>query len=178
VGGHNLPVTLAAQVLAKLLFRLPRIGAIGVSRNVDDVASLRQKLLAAIRSATGVEALAYDGDGDIPVRLGSAISFTRAIEDPPMIRIYSPIVSEIEDDPALLIRLNEINATSHAARFVHRNGILYAVVDLMARPFVAEHVVRAFRDFMAMADGFDELIKTEFGGQTAFKDEFRSSLRH
>jgi hypothetical protein len=125
-----------------------------------------------------VEALAYDGDGDIPVRLGSAISFTRATEDPPMIRIYSPIVSEIEDDPALLIRLNEINATSHAARFVHRNGILYAVVDLMARPFVAGHVIQAFREFMMMADGFDELIKSEFGGQTAFKDDFRSSLRH
>jgi hypothetical protein len=31
---------------------------------------------------------------------------------------------------------------------------------------------------MAMAEGFDELIKTEFGEETAFKDEFRSSLRH
>ena len=78
----------------------------------------------------------------------------------------------------LLAKLNEFNANSDVVRYVHRNGILYAVADLMARPFVAAHVVRAFRDFMAMADGFDELIKTEFGGQTAFKDEFRSSLRH
>jgi hypothetical protein len=145
---------------------------------VDDCATIRDKLLSAIRAATGVEALAYDGDGDIAVRLGTALSFTRVIENPPLIRIYSPLVSAIESDPALLIRLNEINASSHGARFVHRDGVLFAVVDLMAQPFVAEHVSRAFLDFMMMANGFDELIKTEFGGRTAFDDEFRSRLRH
>jgi hypothetical protein len=61
---------------------------------------------------------------------------------------------------------------------VHRNGILFAIVDLMARPFVAAHVIQAFCDFMAMADGFDEIIKAEFGGETAFKDVFRSTLKH
>jgi hypothetical protein len=145
---------------------------------VDDVVSLQQKLLAALREATGVEALEFDGDGDIPVRLGSAISFTRVIEEPPMIRITSPIVSEIEEDLALLAKLNEFNANSDVVRYVHRNCTLYAVADLLARPFVAAHVIRAFRDFMAVADGFDEVIRTAFGGQTAFKDEFRSSLRH
>jgi hypothetical protein len=148
------------------------------AKPVDDVATIRDRLLAAIRVATGIETLAYDGDGDIPVRLGTAITFTRVIEDPPLIRIYSPLVSEIEDDPALLIRLNEINAGSHGTRFVHRNGILFGVVDLMAAPFVAEHVIQAFHEFMMMANGFDEMIKTEFGGRTAFDDESRSRLRH
>ena len=149
-----------------------------VAKQVEDAGSLQQKLLAALREATGVEALEFDGDGDIPVRLGSAISFTRVIEEPPMIRITAPMVIEIEADPVLLAKLNEFNANSDVVRYALRNGTLYAVADLIARPFVAAHVIRAFRDFMAMADGFDEMIRTEFGGHTAFKDEFRSSLRH
>lgn len=144
----------------------------------DDVVIVRRKLLAAIRVATGVEDLAYDGDGHIPVRRGSAISFTSVMEDPLTIRIYSPLVLGVEDDPAVLARLNDINAKSHGSRFVHRNGTIYALVDLAAQPFVAEQVIHAFHDFMTMADGFDELIKTEFGGETAFKDAFRSSQRH
>jgi hypothetical protein len=55
---------------------------------------------------------------------------------------------------------------------IHRNAAAQKGMTL------AEHSIHAMREFPMMADGLDELIKSEFGAQTAFKDALRSRLRH
>ena len=88
--------------------------------------------------------------------------------------------TKAESVPAYLsaARLNDINAHLDFARFVHRNGAIFGLVDVAALPFVADHVARAFRQLCAVADGIDDLLQAEFGGQTAFLEPVTSTYRH
>jgi hypothetical protein len=59
-----------------------------------------------------------------------------------------------------------------------RDGIIFAVSDLPATPFVPEHLVGAAQAFFQIADGIDTLLQAEFGGRTAFAESMPSVLKH
>ncbi len=142
------------------------------------LAGLSRKLLATIKKMAGISDLAFDDDGDIGLRYGSALTFVRLIGDPSHVRFYSPILSGIEDSPALFERLNDFNVNTSAMRFVFQNGIIYGVADIAAVPFVTAHVSQAFDRFCAVVDGMDSLLQEEFGGRTAFAESMPSTARH
>jgi hypothetical protein len=139
---------------------------------------LPQLLLATLKETTGISDLDFDSDGDIGLRYGSAVTFVRLLRDSLYVRIYSPILREVEECPGIFARLNDINANETLMRFIFRNGVLYCVADVSAVPFVSDHIAQAFVHFCAIADGMDSLLREEFGGQTAFDDLMPSSLKH
>ncbi len=145
---------------------------------IETAESTRQRLLATLREVTNLPNLEYDEDDDIVIRFGSALVYARITEDPLLVRLYAPILSGIERGGALLTRLNDINAHLDFTRFVYRNGTVFGRVDVAPVPFVADHVVLAFMQLCSIADGIDDWLQAEFGGQTAFLEPVTSLRKH
>lgn len=120
----------------------------------DEQEDLPQLLLETLKSTTSIADLDYD-DGDIGVRCGSAVVFVRLTNDPPFVRIHSHLLRGVEQSEGLLARLNDMNANEIVMHFIYRNDTVYAVADVCAAPFVAEHVALVFDHFCAIADGID-----------------------
>lgn len=139
---------------------------------------LPQLLLATLKETTGISDLSFDNDRDIGIRSGSALAFARLIDDPPYVRIYSPILRDVEERDGIFARLNDVNANETLMRFIFRNGVIYGVADIVAVPFVSAHVAQAFKHVCAVADGMDSLLQEEFGGRTAFDESMPSSMKH
>lgn len=148
------------------------------ARQDDTLESLAQALLTTLKEETGISELDYDGDGDIGIRYGSAAAFVRLIGDPPHIRIYSPILNDVEENPDMFARLNDINANETLMRFYFQNGVIYGASDISAVPYVSAHVVQALAHFCEIADGMDSLLQGEFGGRTAFIESTPSLIKH
>lgn len=139
---------------------------------------LPQMLLAALKERTGLTDLEYDCDGDIGLSYGSALVYVRLIGDPPFVRFYSRILSDVQEGDGVLSRLNDINASEPMVHFAFRNDAIFALADICASPFVGAHVVQALPHFCAIVDGMDSLLQAEFGGQTALVEPMPSSMRH
>ena len=148
------------------------------ARQDDTLESLAQALLTTLIEETGISELDYDSDGDIGIRYGSAAAFVRLIGDQPHIRIYSPILNDVEENPDMFARLNDINANETLMRFYFRNGVIYGASDISAAPYVSAHVVQALAHFCEIADGMDSLLQGEFGGRTAFIESTPSLIKH
>ena len=144
----------------------------------DSLESLAQALLTTLKAETGISELNYDSDGDIGIRYGSAVAFVRLIGDPAHIRIYSPILNDVEESPGMFARLNDINANETLMRFYYQNGVIYGASDISAVPYVSAHVVQAFAYFCKIADGMDSLLQAEFGGRTVFIESMPSLMKH
>lgn len=139
---------------------------------VDEVKHAREMVRLAIRKATENPEADFDEDGDIAVRFGSAIAYVRVIDDPLLVRVYSPVLANVEGDEALLRRLNEINGKIRFARLFFTEGTVIAALDIFAVPLSAEHITDACSVLGNIADQVDDLLQAEFGGRTAF-GEFR-----
>lgn len=144
----------------------------------DNLEDLLKSLLTTLKKNTGISDLDYDDEGDIGIRYGSAIAFVRLIGDPLHIRIYSPILHDVEECPRIFARLNDINANEALMRLYFQNGVIYGACDISAVPYVADHVVQSFEHFCAIADGMDSLLQAEFGGRTAFVETMPSLVKH
>ena len=144
----------------------------------DSQKDLSQMLLATLKETTGISDLDFDGDGDIGIRAGSALTFVRLIGDPPYVRIYSPILRDVEESAGICGRLNDINLSETLMRFMFRNGLIYSVADVSAAPFVSAHVAQAFVHVCAIAGGMDSLLQEECGGRTAFVESMPSLMKH
>lgn len=144
----------------------------------DNLETLSMSLLATLKQETGISDLDYDDDGDIGIRYGSAVAYVRLIGDPLHIRIYSPILGDVEERPGIFARLNDINANESLMHFFYKNGVIYGACDIAAVPYVADHVVQSLAHFCAIADGMDSLLQAEFGGRTAFVETMPSLMKH
>jgi hypothetical protein len=144
----------------------------------DDQKDSSELLLATLREATGISDLSFDADGDVGIRSGSALAYVRLLNNPPQVRIFSPILRDVERSEGVLARLNDINANETLMRFIYRDGIIYGDASISAAPFVSAHVAQALIHFCAIADGMDSALQEEFGGQTAFGESMPSIMKH
>jgi hypothetical protein len=155
---------------------------LGVKRRVppadQDPDQMRQRLLATVQEYTGLSGLAVDQDGDIALQVGTAIVFIRYQAHPPLVRLHSPLVSNIETSPALLARLNDLNKHGGYMHFFFDQDRVIAVADVPASPFIAEHVAWVLKTFCDIVDDVDDLLVYEFGGETSFKERMVSVLTH
>lgn len=135
-------------------------------------------LLKLIREITGISTLKRDEDGDIGVRYGSTLIYARILEDPARVHLFSPLVREIAERPEIHERINRLNAGSDGIRYFWINGAIYAALDIPADPFSAREVASAYRHFSVVIDDIDDLLQSEFGGQTSFQEWIPSTARH
>ncbi|GAB6061241.1 T3SS (YopN, CesT) and YbjN peptide-binding chaperone 1 [Desulfonatronum parangueonense] len=125
--------------------------SLGIKRRIrlagKDPNQVRQRLLASVQEFTNLNDLAFDQDGDIAIRVGTAIVFIRYQTDPPLVRMHSPLVLGVEASPALLARLNELNKRGYLHFFLDQ-GRVVAAADVYAAPFVVEHVGLDIEDIL------------------------------
>ena len=136
----------------------------------DTVEGLRKLVLKAIREGSGNADLELDEDGDIALRFGSAAVFVRVLDDPLGVRMFSPLLEDVEADDRLLDRLNELNAEMRFARFFVVEGRVIVAMETFVAPFVAEHVTRACLQLGSLADRIGGEVQKEFGGRRAFEE--------
>ena len=135
-------------------------------------------LLKLIREITGITTLKRDEDGDIGVRYGSTLVFARMLDEPRRVHLFSPLVREIAEGVEVQDRINRLNAGSDGIRYFWINGAIYAALDIPADPFSAREVASAYRHFSVVIDDIDDLLQSEFGGQTSFQEWIPSTARH
>ena len=133
------------------------------------LAELTPMVEAALKAFLHTDVLVHDKDGDIPVRMGSAVVFVRTVDGtPPMVRIFSPILRDIAGSPGLLEALNQINSTMPLGRVFWTGQTVIAATEVPALGITPDQVAFACLQLGGFADRLDDELHDRFGGTTAF----------
>lgn len=143
-----------------------------------DSTKVADLLLETLKEFTGINDFGYDADGDIGISYGSTLILLRLIEGGQYLRIFSPLVHEVEDDFDICTQLNDINASQLQIRYFYRNGTIYANSDIAVSPYVSEFVLKAFNHFCLNVDGVGGILQNEFGGSIVFPESVPSETKH
>ena len=73
-------------------------------------------------------ALPIDPDGDIGIRSGSAMVFVRVRDNPPLVDVFSPILTEVEPTERLYMKLSELTNRMPIGRLYCTNDTVWASV--------------------------------------------------
>ena len=65
------------------------------------------KLLEIVRGVSGDDELDMDSDGDIPLRYSSTMVFVQVFGEPPITRVFSPVLAEAQMGVDLAQVVNE-----------------------------------------------------------------------
>jgi len=131
----------------------------------------RARVEALCRHYLGVDELAVDADGDIPVRIGeSGLYYVSLLDgEPPLVRVHTRLLRDVEASPELLERLNEMNRGIVSARVFWQDGSIVAATEVVAATIdqdELDHVCRAVR---VLTEWTDEL-HDRFGGAKPYAD--------
>ena len=119
-------------------------------------------------SAPTPEALQVDSDGDIGIRSGSAMVFVRVRDNPPLVDVFSPVLTDIEPTEKLYAKLSELTTKMPIGRLYHANKTVWASVPVFGRDFQATHLMLAVQVMTGLADELDDRLHGEFGGRRFF----------
>lgn len=134
-------------------------------------------LLNKARAAVGKlfnkseDSVLVDSDGDVAVAFGSAAVFIRVIMANPLrYSIFSPLLSEVEETPALYEILNEINQNLIIGSIVASNKNVTLQYSVIASISIDElsYVVDYITD---MADLYDNKLQEYVGGNSFFREK-------
>jgi hypothetical protein len=114
--------------------------------------------------------LVADQDGDLPIRVGSALLFVRPLAGrPPLLQVFSPIVSGLDVTPALLEALNDVNRHILFGRVFWTEREVVVSMELTAVGITASQLAFACVQLGNLADHLDDVLRGRFGGRTMFE---------
>jgi len=136
----------------------------------DEVIPLedRVRTVVATMSKTGVDELQVDTDGDIGIRAGSAMVFVRVRDNPPLVDVFSPILTEVEPTEQLYVKLSELTNRMPIGRLYCAQDTVWASIPVFGRNFQATHLMLAVQVMTGLADELDDRLHGEFGGKRFF----------
>jgi hypothetical protein len=132
-------------------------------RDPDD---LRKELAVTLRRMLHTEDLYVDPDGDIPIKWGTTTVFVRPSEAAPVIRVFAPLIVDVPHRSELLETANRINQRYQVVRAFAEGHAMLLAADVLARPYVAAHVVETIQLIGEIADELDEELQLQLGGRT------------
>jgi hypothetical protein len=128
----------------------------------------RVRIVVAGLQRTDPETLQVDSDGDIGIRSGSAMVFVRVRDNPPLIDVFSPILTEVEASEKLYAKLSELTTKMPIGRLYQANKTVWASVPVFGRDFQPTHLMLAVQVMTGLADELDDRLHGEFGGKRFF----------
>ncbi len=132
----------------------------------EAVASLEAALSEFVSGADIVP----DRDGDLPIRVGSAIMFVRPVSGrPPLLQLFSPLVSDVDMTPTLLDTLNDINRNILFGRVFWAEREVVVSMEITAVGISAKQIAFACVQLGNLADHLDDVLRGRFGGRTMFE---------
>jgi hypothetical protein len=128
----------------------------------------RVRTVVAAMSKTAVDQLQVDGDGDIGIRAGSAMVFVRVRDNPPLVDVFSPILTEVQPTEKLYVKLSELTNRMPIGRLYCTSDTVWASIPVFGRNFQATHLMLAVQVMTGLADELDDRLHGEFGGKRFF----------
>lgn len=116
------------------------------------------------------DTLAVDSDGDIGIRAGSAMVFVRVKEVPPLVDVFSPVLTDVKASEKLYTKLSELTTKMPVGRLYHANDTVWASVPVFGRDFQPTHLMLALQVMTGLADELDDRLHGEFGGKRFFAE--------
>ncbi|MGK5677221.1 T3SS (YopN, CesT) and YbjN peptide-binding chaperone 1 [Micromonospora sp. URMC 106] len=134
---------------------------------------LTQRVREVLAGILGVTAdqLRVDADGDVAIRVGSAMIFVRAQDDPPLVDVFSPLLTGVEPTESLYRRLSDLTNGLVVGRVYCTGDTVWASVPVFGQDFVPTHLLLAVRAMVELADDLDDQLRREFGGSRFFGEE-------
>ncbi len=128
----------------------------------------RVRIVVAALTKADPDQLQVDSDGDIGIRAGSAMVFVRVRDNPPLIDVFSPVLTEVEPSEKLFVKLSELTNRMPIGRLYCTAGTVWASVPVFGRDFQATHLSLAIQVMTGLADELDDRLHGEFGGKRFF----------
>ncbi|WP_221470352.1 YbjN domain-containing protein [Allocatelliglobosispora scoriae] len=128
------------------------------------------KTVVAAMLKTTPDELPVDKDGDIGIRAGSAMVFVRVRENPPLVDVFSPLLTEVDPTEDLFAKLSELTNRMPIGRLYLTGGTVWASIPVMGRKFQPTHLMLAVQVMTGLADELDDRLHGEFGGKRFFSD--------
>ena len=128
----------------------------------------RVRTVVATMLKTTPEELQVDADGDIGIRAGSAMVFVRVRDNPPLVDVFSPVLTEVEPTEPLYVKLSELTNRMPIGRLYCTSDTVWASVPVFGRDFQATHLMLAVQVMTGLADELDDRLHGEFGGKRFF----------
>ena len=126
---------------------------------------------------TDPDMLQADEDGEISVRSGSAMVFVRVHDNPQLVDVYSPILTEVEPDERLYERLSQLTRRMPIGRLYCTDSTVWASVPVFGRDFQPTHLMLALQVMTRLADELDDRLQDDFGGKRFFGEGDKSGPR-
>lgn len=130
----------------------------------------RVRTVVASMMKSTPERLQVDADGDIGIRSGSAMVFVRVRDNPPLVDVLSPVLTEVEPTEQLYVKLSELTNRMPIGRLYCADDTVWASVPVFGRNFQASHLMLAVQVMTGLADELDDRLYGEFGGKRFFGD--------
>jgi hypothetical protein len=169
-------LTVAPLGTARSVAAVPAPAAVPEARgpaNAQDASDLRDQVrtvIAAMQQTTP-EQLSADADGDIGIRAGSAMVFVKVRENPPLVDVFSPVLTGIKPSEKLYGRLSELTNRMPIGRLYCANDTVWASVPVFGRNFQPTHLTLAVQVMTGLADELDDRLHGEFGGRRFFGED-------
>jgi len=143
------------------------------SAEATDAVSLREQVRTVIAAMqrTTPERLVADADGDIGIRAGTAMVFVKVRENPPLVDVFSPVLTDVEPSERLYGKLSELTNRMPVGRLYCVNETVWASVPVFGRNFQPSHLVLAVQVMIGLADELDDRLQGEFGGRRFFAED-------
>lgn len=105
------------------------------------------------------------------IRAGTAVLYVRLVDsDPPVVRIFSPLLRHISRSAELLGELNDLNARLNFLRLFWRDETVFAATELLATTLDPVGLANACDSVAETADYYDVRLHARFGGETAYAE--------
>jgi hypothetical protein len=145
-------------------------GAAALAHAAEEAIPLEERVrtVVATMSKTTVDQLQEDADGDIGIRAGSAMVFVRVRDNPPLVDVFSPILTEVEPTEQLYMKLSELTNRMPIGRLYCAQDTVWASIPVFGRNFQAAHLMLAVQVMTGLADELDDRLHGEFGGKRFF----------
>ena len=147
---------------------VPQLGHLGLA-SVPLAQRVPMVLAAMLKVAP--ETLPVDADGDIGIRSGSAMVFVRVRDQPPLVEVISPVLTQVSENQRLYQRLSELTHRMPIGRLYWAGETVWAGITVFGRDFQATHLMLAVQVMTGLADELDDRLAGEFGGHRFFGDQ-------
>jgi hypothetical protein len=136
--------------------------------SIDD--ALRAKVHRLVTDYLGGQEVPADLVAEpVAIRSGTAVLYLRLIaSEPPLVRVFSPLLRDLGRSPELLTELNELNGRLNFIRLFWRDDRVIAAVEMLASTLDPIELSNACDWLADTADYYDERLRDQFGGQLAF----------
>lgn len=134
---------------------------------------LREHVDRALLTMLG-EPLRHDGDGDVPIVVGSSVVYVRVIADRPAVDVFAEIVVEVGDLARAEQEVNILNRTHGHAKFYVRDDRVLMSHRIVAWPFAPEQLRVVVDEICSSVDDIARDLAQRTGGHR-FLDSFPPS---